>query len=75
MLCSGGFPNPNVLKGIKKSRRDGPDKTASNCRSGKVGKFREIFEGQINFKRGKCVSVTGKLTNAPKENLVGQPQR
>jgi hypothetical protein len=40
---------------------------------GKTGKFCEIFEGQINFKRGKRISEK-KCSQLPKEYLVDHPR-
>jgi hypothetical protein len=39
---------------------------------GKTGKFCEIFEGQIDFKRGKCISEK-KCSQLPKKYLVDHP--
>jgi hypothetical protein len=39
---------------------------------GRNGKFREIFEGRVNFKRGKRISAK-KLSQDPSEYLASHP--
>jgi hypothetical protein len=66
------LPKSECAIGDRKTYERQVEQTNEQSLRGKAGKFREFFEGQINFKRGKYISAK-KCSQLPKEYLGDHP--